>query len=686
LRLSDETSAFIGVRLSWRRRQRRPSLAQSFNIGDPPQTRGGSVAERNLPLVFSPTRRHCIGLGISAVLPPALAAGATASAARTAEAPEPHLLLVNADAREGLDLSGPWTFSIDPYRDGLFGFHGEAAGSGHRRFDDRDVETTMRENPTALFEYDMRRSPSVSLPSSWITHNPTMRHYDGLVWYQRAFTAPAARRGRAFVRIGAANYATRVYLNGALIGQHEGGFTPFAFEVTQWMRDGENRVTLGVDSQRTNASIPPPVTDWETYGGVTRGVRLVLTADTFIDDSWVRLTGDGRLAATIRLDGPAAAGGVVRVSIPALGAVMGGRAGPDGVWSGHAAVPKGLELWSPDSPTLYDVVVEGESDILRDRIGFRNIAVHGEDILLNGEPIFLRGICLHEEEFGPEPTRDITPEAARALLSEAKTGLNANFVRLAHYPHSEVTTRLADELGLLVWSEIPVYWRVDFANPDTLFAARRTLAENILRDRNRASIILWSVGNETPISDERNAFLATLAADVRALDDTRLVTAALLTERHKRGERPEMIINDPLVAHLDVMAVNTYNGWYTDDPLESLPQIVWRSANGKPMIFSEFGADALAGFHDPDRQHKFSEEFQAEYFRQTLAMTEKIPFLRGISPWILKDFRSPRRQHPVYQQGWNRKGLVSPTGQRKQAFHVLADHYRRLADAHGAPI
>jgi beta-glucuronidase len=157
-----------------------------------------------------------------------------------------------------------------------------------------------------------------------------------------------------------------------------------------------------------------------------------------------------------------------------------------------------------------------------------------------------------------------------------------------------------------------------------------------------------------------------------------LVTAALLAGR----EGNVQTIDDPLAADLDVLAVNTYNGWYSGDPLASLPSIEWRSRVQKPLIFSEFGADAKAGYHDdPANPHKFSEEYQAEYYRQTLAMARKVPFARGLSPWILKDFRSPRRQHPVYQQGWNRKGLISPTGQRKQAFGILAEEYRKLEAA-----
>ena len=611
----------------------------------------------------------------------ALAISAVAQA-QTPPAPELGPVLTNAGSRDGRDLSGTWTYSIDPYRAGLYDGHGAPANPRHQRFNPRDVDAEARANPRALFEYDMRRSPQTTLPGAWLAHDESLRHYDGLVWYQRRFEQAALTRGaRAFLRFEAVNYHARVYLNGVLAGEHRGGFTPFALEVTTQLAAGENVLTVAVDSQRNADTVPPTVTDWETYGGITRAMRLVITPATFVDDAWVRLTRDGRIAATVELDGAAQAGRDVTVRIPALGVSLRGRTDAEGVWRGDTPAPRSLRRWSPDAPQLYDVVVETRGDALRDRVGFRTLEVRGPDILLNGEPIFLRGICLHEEEFGENPARIITPEAARALLTEAKEGLGANFVRLAHYPHSEITTRLADEMGLLVWSEIPVYWAANFASAETLETARRMLAENIRRDRNRASIAFWSVANETPLNEARNAFLGTLVSDVRALDDTRLVTAALLTARREVDGRIEIAIDDPLIPLLDVMSVNEYYGWYGDDALEDLPNIAWRSDYGKPLIFSEFGADALAGFHDPELQRKFSEEYQAEFYRQTLAMADRIPFLRGTAPWILKDFRSPRRQHPIYQQGWNRKGLVSETGVRKAAFFVLADYYRRRAAA-----
>lgn len=609
------------------------------------------------------------GILVAISMPPP----AEAQAARIASSPD--LVMTNAASRDGIDLSGSWTYSIDPYRDGLQGFHGSPAGMGHQRFDPRDVSEATLEDPSALYEYDMRRSERVTLPGAWMVHAPGLRHYDGLVWYDRAIAITPEPDKRYFLHFGAANYRTRAYVNGTLVGTHEGGFTSFTFEATDALIAGENRITIGVDSERSPRTVPPTVTDWETYGGVTRPIRLVETPSTFVAEAWIRLKADTEIAATVQLDGPQAANRRVTVSIPELNYTLTGRTNEDGTLAISGPSPADLERWSPDSPKLYTVNVSAGQDRLAERIGFRTVEVDGDRILLNGAPIFLRGISMHEEELGNSPSRHMTRAAARALLTEIKDGLNGNFVRLAHYPHSETTLRLADEMGLLVWSEIPVYWLIDWDNEDTLATARRMLAENVHRDRNRASVILWSVANETPVSDDRNSFLNTLIGDVRSLDDSRLVTAALLTDLSEEDGHLTARINDPLANRLDVMAVNTYNGWYGPVPLQDVHAINWPDTHGKPLIFSEFGAGALAGFHDPVHMRKFSEEYQAEYYAQTLAMSDRISFLSGMSPWILKDFRSPRRQHPVYQQGWNRKGLISETGVRKKAFGVLRDYY-----------
>jgi beta-glucuronidase len=603
----------------------------------------------------------------------ALAIAAPAAAQVVPDGP----VLAAADLREAQSLDGEWTYSVDPFRDGQAGFHGAEPGTGYRRYDDTDVEVRTSGDPAALYEYDMDRAETVTLPSSWMTHAPEMRHYKGLVWYQKRFDAAIKPGERQFLRFGAADYAADVWLNGKKVGRHEGGFTPFAFEVTGLLRLSGNRLVVGVDSERDALSIPPPVTDWETYGGITRPVSLISVPQTYVDDAWVRLADRATIAVDVTLDGPSAAGAEVTFRIPALRIERSVTADADGRAHFTLRRPASAQLWSPDAPRLYDVEISTGGDAWRDRIGFRTIATDGPRILLNGEPIFLAGISIHEEELGANPARKMTPEAARELLTLVKDGLNGNFARLAHYPHNETMVRAADEMGLLVWSEIPVYWRVAFDDPVALGKARRMLAEMILRDRNRASVALWSIGNETPEGEARNAFMAQLAADVRALDPTRLVTAALMTGRETRDGVPVKFMGDPLARSLDVMAVNTYDGWYGGDRLENLANIRWDVPQDKPLLFSEFGAGAKAGRHETGEPRKFSEEYQAAYYRATLQMVERIPNLAGMSPWILKDFRSPRRQRPGIQDGWNRKGLVSETGERKAAFDVLAEWYRQ---------
>lgn len=584
-------------------------------------------------------------------------------------------LLVSADMREGTELSGTWHYSIDPYRAGIAGFHGETPDRGQQRWLDIDVRKEMAMDNRTMFEFDMAHSLTTALPGSWLAASPELRHYQGVVWYQRHFEAPSNRKGRYFLRFGAANYATTAYLNGKPLGRHEGGFTPFAFEVTQALRDGDNQITFAVDSQATPTTVPPTVTDWENYGGATRGIRLVHTPATYVDNAMVRLTTDGKLEAEAHLDGAEAAGKSIKLQIAGLKLDIPGKTDAQGNWKATIPAPRSLVRWSPENPKLYDVTLTAGEDVWRDQIGFRTIERKGADILLNGKPIFLRGISMHEEEISPNPARVITPENAAALLGEIKNGLHGNYVRLSHYPHSEVMTRMADKLGLLVWSEVPVYWMVAWSNPGTLASARNMLAENILRDRNRASVVIWSVANETPVNDARNAFLRTLIGDVRRLDPSRLVSAALLVKREEGSGAPTMTMADPLAGDLDIVSINTYNGWYTGDRLSDLPGSLWNVPADKPLVFSEFGADAKSGFHSPDKMQKFSEEFQAEYYRKTLAMADRVPTLRGLSPWILKDFRSPRRQNPDFQMGWNRKGLISETGQRKIAFDVLANYY-----------
>jgi beta-glucuronidase len=461
-----------------------------------------------------------------------------------------------------------------------------------------------------------------------------------------------------------------VFVNGVLFRVHVCGCTPFNFEVTDQVRSGENVLIVKVDNRRRREGVPTLNTDWWNYGGLTRDVWLLDVPATFIRDYSLKLASRDadRITGWVQLDGAELA---QRVTLRIPEAAIEVTTEADAQGFAKFDVPASLELWCCERPKLYAVEFSIQGERIEDRIGFRTLETRGHDILLNGVSVFLRGISLHEQAPRREG-RAVTRGDAETLLGWAQE-LDVNFVRLAHYPHHEHTARLADELGLLLWAEIPVYWTIDWENPETLANAKNQLEELVVRDKNRASVVIWSVGNETPIGDARNRFMAELVASVRALDDSRLVSAALERRQVEPGIE---LIDDPLGALLDVVGCNEYLGWYDGLP-DKADSVSFQSAYDKPLVISEFGADALYGYH-ADALTRWSEEYQANVYTHQIAMLERIPFLRGVTPWILTDFRSPRRPLPQIQDFWNRKGLISDAGQKKQAFFVLKEYYQRL--------
>jgi beta-glucuronidase len=434
----------------------------------------------------------------------------------------------------------------------------------------------------------------------------------------------------------------------------------------------DNFVVVKVDNKRHRDAVPTVNTDWWNYGGLTRGVSLVEVPETYVHDYFIQLAKGSTDTVTgwVQLSGSRAAQRVT-VSIPEAGATV--TVTTDA--NGYAAVrfPAKLTLWSPGTPKLYDVAIATETDTVHEAIGFRTIETRGTEILLNGKPVFLRGVSVHEE--APfRAGRAFSVEDARTLLGWARE-MGCNFVRLAHYPHNENMLREADRMGMLVWSESPVYWTIDWENPATFANASNQAHESVARDKNRASIVLWSVANETPVSPPRTAFLTKLVDQIRAEDPTRLLTAAM--EHHSEGATADanpVILNDPLGAAVDVLGCNEYLGWYDGMP-DKADRTTWKIAYEKPLVMSEFGADALYGLHG-DAGAKFTEEYQESVFRHQVAMLNRIPALRGTTPWVLMDFRSPRRSLPGIQDWFNRKGLVSLKGEKKKAFYVMQEFYR----------
>ena len=566
-------------------------------------------------------------------------------------------LIANVYGREMQSLNGKWDAVVDLYDQGR---------------KNKIYLNRKPEGKTDFYEYAFENGLRLDVPSDWNSQTPELKYYEGTVWYARRFDAPRQDGRRLFLHFGAVSYRCRVYLNGEEIGSHEGGFTPFQIEVTGRLKPADNFLAVEVNNTRTPDAIPAMAFDWWNYGGITRDVSLVSVPEAFVEDYFIRLDKDSadRISADVRLSG-APAGTSVLVEIPELKVRETASADERGAAALSFRV-KNLKRWSPEDPKLYRVIVSAGRDRVEEMIGFRNVRVEGEDIYLNGAPVFLKSVSFHEE-IPQRMGRAFSESDAVMLLSEARA-LGCNMIRLAHYPQNEYIVRLAEKMGFMLWEEIPVWQGIDFANDATRQKAGRMIREMVGRDRNRCALTFWGVANETQPSESRNEFLRYLISCCRELDDTRLIVAAFDLVRFDR-DRQLFVMDDPFIEALDVVAVNKYMGWY--HPLPVTPdRAVWDVARGKPLIISEFGGEALYGQHGAaDTASSWSEEYQEALYRDNLRMFEYIPNLRGVSPWILFDFRSPFRFHPTNQEGWNRKGLVSDRGYRKKAWYLMKAYY-----------
>ncbi len=581
-------------------------------------------------------------------------------------------LITNVYNRTIINLNGKWQYIVDPYETGFYDYRWK-----ERNERDREAywNSDVPDNKTDRKEHGYTDKNILNVPGDWNSQDTKFLYYEGTVWYKKSFDFKnVAADKKVFLYFGAVNYKCDVYLNGKKLGAHKGGFTPFNFEIPQdLLKEKENFLVVKVDNKRYADEIPTLNTDWWNYGGITRDVQLVLVPQNFIRDYSIQLsktslsTKEKKIEGWIKFSAPVNEN--ILLEIPGLKfkkeiAVSGDSA------AFNFTLPA-LELWSYQRPKLYQIILTSKDDKVKDKIGFRTIEVQGSKILLNGKPIFLRGICIHEE-IADQGRRAYSKADALQLLKQVKE-LNANMVRLAHYPHNENMVRMADSLGILVWSEIPVYWTIDFGNAEVLQKAKQQLNEMITRDRNRCSIIIWSVGNETPVTDARTNFMGNLAQTARQMDGYRIISAALETHT----DNGVITVDDPLGQYTDMVSVNEYLGWYGGLP-NNCRNAQWKIKYDKPLFFSETGAEALGGYH-ADSLTRWSEEYQEWFYREQVEMMKRMPSnFSGLSPWILNDFRSPRRNNPTYQQGWNNKGLFDHNGKKKKAFYVLKSYYDEM--------
>jgi len=577
-------------------------------------------------------------------------------------------LLVGVDRRTVTSLDGDWHYLVDQSP-------GRALYTGGGDINDKSYALNTHPNIVGKHneEYDFATAPTLKVPGDWNTQVPQLFNYEGVLWYERDFDTQPKPGTRTFLHVGAANYRSHVWVNQKRVCDHEGGYTPFDCEVTAVLHPGSNFVVIAVDATRLVDGIPSVGIDWFNYGGLTRDVSLITVPTAFIDDYDIHLAHgptwhpyNTQITGYVHvLDAPA--GTSVTVDIPEAGVritLMTDAAG-NAPFSVKASK---LTLWSPNSPKLYKVTLDSGADMLTDDIGFRDIRIDGTRILLNGKTVFLQGANMHAEA-PVRGGRANTDEDVATIFSYLKD-LNANFVRLAHYPHDERMERAADKAGIMVWSEIPNWQRISFDKPEVYAKDVAMLREMIRRDRNKASVILWSVSNETSNNPVRTRFLTGLVNEARLLDSTRLITSAL---NSAQIEGTAAVLNDPFADALDVVGVNEYVGWYSGLP-EDADKMQWALPQ-KPVIMSEFGAEAKQGNHGETNQ-RWTEEQQAYVLQHQFVMLNKIPQLRGVAPWILMDFRSPGRNIPKLQDGYNRKGLISEDGKKKQSFELVQEVYK----------
>ncbi len=564
--------------------------------------------------------------------------------------------MINISARHCTSLDGKWEAIIDP----------TGAGDWRQVWQERKPE-----KKTDFIEYSFEGGPVLNVPGDFNSQMPELKYFEGTVWYKKAFNYDLNEGKRLFLHFGAVNYVAGVYLNGNLLGKHEGGFTPFQFEITNDVRKGSNTVVVRVNNQRLKDGIPGLGYDWFNYGGITRDVNLVETESTYISNYFIQLKKHSLkdVLGWVKLNGNRPVQ-EIEVRIPEINIDYKTKTNNEGF--AYVKFSSQMELWSPENPKLYKVTILCETDTVNDAIGFRSIEVKGSQILLNGKPVFLKGINIHEEN--PfRAARAYSEPDALILLTWAKE-LGCNMVRLAHYPHNEYMIHLAEKMGIMVWDEIPVYQQIEFSFPGVAEKMDLMMREMVNRDKNRCDVVVWSLSNETSPSADRDNALINLTDKCRHLDSTRLITSVINDEKYTDNT---LSVWDTLYCHFDFIALNEYLGWYV--PWQGKPaDVKWNLAlKDKPIVISEFGGEALYGNNNgsKDEASGWSEDYQEQIYKDQVQLMKTVPNLSGTFPWLLVDYRSPGRMHPVYQNGWNRKGLISDRGDKKKAWYILKNYY-----------
>lgn len=560
--------------------------------------------------------------------------------------------------REAIDLCGIWGFYPDPFERGL-----------------RQKWYQNSRNPSTVFPCYDDYANMVKVPHAWNAHNIELRYYDGTCMYLKEFqlenVEQIKKEKEVWICFDGVNYHAEIYLNGHLAGTHDGGYSPFQINITPYISE-QNRLWMAVNNRNQDDRVPALIYDWWNDGGVFRPVKIIFTPKTYIENYRIstNIKKDVIILNFALLIGGYDNGRQVEYTIlvEELNLEIKGKATVKQEEKNETILKaEDISLWSPKNPKLYNIVIKTNEDCIYDEIGFREIRTEGREILLNGKPIFLKGINFHDEykEYGRSPKKEYIEEAFATFKD-----LGLNFIRMAHYPHNEEFVRKADREGMLLWAEIPVYWYVYWENKGVFETAKRMMLEMIDRDKNRASVIVWSVGNEMPQDVSNAQYLIKLVEETRKADATRLISYACSWFKRK-GQEPEGHpgMPDDLYNTLDIISINNYSGNNKLGEPEDLDFIINGYAKfGKPVIMSEFGSFSKRGYEN-GLEDAVSEEAHVDIFTRQINAILGNRYIRGVSPWQFNDNRTPL-YHLKQANQYDRYGLTDECWRPKKAYYV----------------
>lgn len=595
---------------------------------------------------------------------------------------------VITSSRSLMDLSGIWGFKLDD-------------GNG---FEEKWYEAPLADAMT------------MAVPSSYndLKEGEDFREHYGWVFYQRTISVPAfMRTQRVMLRMAAVTHIAKVYLNDQLICEHKGGFLPFEVQLNEYLKDGENLLTIAVDNRIDHSTLPVgsesgsgllgggmfaskeskkrnyPNFDFFNYCGITRPVKIYTTPNAYIAD----------VALTSEVDGTAAQ---VAYEIETVGEgephilirTRSGEVVAQGTGAKGTLTIENVTLWQPLKAYLYEVEVTFGEDVYVMTYGVRTVKVEGGKFLINGQPFYFKGYGKHEDTFPAGRGLNLPMNIKDLSLIKWQ---GANSFRTSHYPYSEEMMQLCDEEGIVVIDEVPAVGvnlnfggganfkngkKVNTFDPAeeggirTFEHHKEVIRDVISRDRNRACVVMWSIANESDSAGEgAYEYFKPLYDLARELDPQKRPCTIVSVQMADYK-------NDCTLRLSDVFCLNRYYGWYTcGGDLQAAEdmcreEMEFWNAQGKPFMFTEYGADTMTGLHDTTPV-MWTEEYQVDYYKANHRVVDAMENFVGEQVWNFADFATSQGLMRV--QG-NKKGLFTRDRRPKLAAHYFRERWTNIPD------